>query len=651
MRPKMDNQIKALPDGYAVVPISEEQLAAPLRINVVIKLDPKPGEHFFITLRQSIDARVLLGCITDVGGCIHEWVELAFQDSGGCATVARRGLCSNSVLDQRWRRQSEVLIETQGSRLWLTGWECNHPRPTLLDPVRLRPVHPVDPESNENWELCQDEDLLSRKGLPPYGGSLYRYLYIRSQEDASLVIPAVPEAPVNEACLSWQQMHENGAVLIPMNIGAGMMRVVRRAPLSVDSYLELLDGGTWVGMGHGVKELDFQGRQEPEVVGSQQRPRRALLNPRGCTGRLIESFYLRLQLLRQMMLQVSKTIQATQCPMFNIRPESFRVDVVETLPALPSLWTTEVTLVEAGAALSTQLPNTNVEVFVPAEPSGSSIYLPHSVHSSFTGRALVRIRDIISECGSTELELSLVTQERLAVNSNGFIILTLSLPCGPMTVSLQNRVGDLIVPNHYRFRSLPNRLSQEQLDCLRPGLQVTNCDFEYIPGVGVASDIYSLAVIGTQMLLASPQTQLAAVLDDLLALSSVVATANHGQREVAETIELFFNSDMKWGESLGPQAFISCSSCSGNAAELLPHRLWYEALAILVSMVPAVGPHSYCQAWDVAIAGGDHLIINQPLREVEQLLNKIEGLLLSDWESNQEMQIVLERYLTVPAGE
>src|SRR5947209_3480898 len=95
------------PFGYVLIPISAEQAGVPLQLCAVVreKADPVGGQ--LVVLRDTIDARVLLGCVADAGGRVRQWVELWVQslDAMEKSVPASREALSNYVLDKRWVAQ------------------------------------------------------------------------------------------------------------------------------------------------------------------------------------------------------------------------------------------------------------------------------------------------------------------------------------------------------------------------------------------------------------------------------------------------------------------------------------------------------------------------------------------------------------------
>ena len=71
-----------IPQGYTAVPI-QDAVDAPLRLCVLARQTPDPVAGIFVLLRDLHDSLVYLGCVTDAGGRVREWLELWVQNVDG----------------------------------------------------------------------------------------------------------------------------------------------------------------------------------------------------------------------------------------------------------------------------------------------------------------------------------------------------------------------------------------------------------------------------------------------------------------------------------------------------------------------------------------------------------------------------------------
>jgi len=172
--------IKRLPEGYIAVPITDEQKLSVLKICILVRPEPDPAGGHLIVLRNTVDAKIFLGCIVDASAQVLDWLELWMQNNTTLINTpsASRLNLSNAVLDDRWYKQFLAFEQLNSPVIVKTGMENSNPLPTLIDISAGCPVHPIDPESGTPWKLCTDEDLLQQKGLACYSSSLHRYLHV-----------------------------------------------------------------------------------------------------------------------------------------------------------------------------------------------------------------------------------------------------------------------------------------------------------------------------------------------------------------------------------------------------------------------------------------------------------------------------------------
>lgn len=92
---------------------------------MVVKTDaPEEAGGHFVSLREpAVDARVVLGCLVDAAGRVHQWIEVWVQDVAGlshCPAIYREAL-SNRVLDERWVRRLDALERSDPAGVVRTG--------------------------------------------------------------------------------------------------------------------------------------------------------------------------------------------------------------------------------------------------------------------------------------------------------------------------------------------------------------------------------------------------------------------------------------------------------------------------------------------------------------------------------------------------
>ncbi len=679
-----------LPEGYSAVPISKAEEAAALRVCVLVKQQADPVAGRLVVLRDHLDAKVYLGAVVDQGdgtgaGRVHQWIELWVQSPEGVAggVPAAREALTNKALDQRWDAQVRALdrierplvIKTGGERAGKTlGHAGVGGGPTWIDPAKGTSVHPVDQETGKRWMLCRDDALLLKAGLPAYGSSLHRYLYVPEAGDATAFVPVTKDAPTNGKTTT---LKVDG---LPFNPGGGLMMVRAFSPVRYENYADMLGGGPVVGVWHGASNVNLDAAPKKPTSGIWSGGGAAgagsvqegglFLGQQGKFGRLIESLHLKLRAVADVLAGVRSFAQETQRPLLNLRPESLQVRLSEPAPGLPHLWTTRVTLADAGDAVALPIQTSEAVYYVPATP-GSSIYRPESAGSggSVRGKGSLRIRQLLTQKDEEViLEATLATDEKLRVGPNDLVWLRLNLASGRCDLfgrlESQSVLGSAAggMGGEFRFRSLPQKLAEEARKNLAAaeGVPIPEVPLEVIPLLSTPCDLYSLAVLGVRTLLVNPQNTLAVALDELLSLARHVGAMGEGA-SLEERIEAVLGVDERWLDALGPQRLVIEPMAPGEALNVVPAALWASVLAMLIRMIPAsvVGTGggggeggAACRDLGDARQGGLHLVFDRATSDTETLLRKTRSLIVIDWNYNREVYAVIRKYMTgVKGGE
>ena len=242
-----------LPDEYQAISICESQHSALIKVMVVVKSEPDKVSGHFILIRESLDAKVLLGCIMDVGERVHGWVEIWYENPLGVNSPGsglERNL-SNYTRDIRWEKLLKYAENFCPYPSLKTGWEEEYPKPTFLDLRTNTPIHPKDEETGIFWTLCRKDQLLQEVGLPSYSHSHFRYLYLEDLEKSSPFVPISLSAPTLDPPNSLEEVIGENKGLLPLNPSGERFLVTNYLPMGLEDYLEILNGGTWEGIWHG----------------------------------------------------------------------------------------------------------------------------------------------------------------------------------------------------------------------------------------------------------------------------------------------------------------------------------------------------------------------------------------------------------------
>jgi hypothetical protein len=650
---KPNSGLTTVPEGYIVIPIAEDQKAAALKICVLVRPKPDPVGGHLVVLRDTIDAKVFLGCIVDASSQVLEWLELWIQNSEtlfNTASASYQSL-SNAMLDNRWRQQSQAFEHLEGAAIVKTGWESEHPLPTFLDISARSPVHPIDPNSGTPWKLCVDEGLLQQKNLPSYAGSLHRYLYVPALGEESQLVPVTSGAPTNASTKPLSEICGDSAHIISLNPGAGLMLVKKHHPIGLEAFADILSGAAWDGLKHGRSVLDLGEqlnalRKDEAVLTADGR---LFLEAHGQCGRLIETFHLKLRLLADIVSSVHSMVCHLQRPLLNISPDNWQVKLGEPGRGLPFLWTSRAVLSDPGDAIPLAIERSDLQYYLPAVEGRTSIYRPLVTSLPTKGRASVRIRQVLPDTSdTTAVEGTFTTQERIDMARNDLVGFRLNLACGQVNLYAHLEADSAMAPGEWRFRTVAQNKDDTEVSDLRAaeGVPIPDVPFEIIPLLSSPCDLYSLAVIAVRILLVDTTNSLPVVLDETLSLPRQIGVDYDESTSLEMRISDVFNKDERWLESLGPHHLTFDKLTSDEAFSLIPSELWWTTLAIILRMFPGLGPDTECKDYGDAQQGGLHKVFERTLTDLDNLILRTRSLIVADWKSNQEISGVIQRYLT-----
>jgi hypothetical protein len=643
---------KKLPDGYRAIPISGGDETTPLRLCVLVRQTPDPVAGHFVMLRDLHDAVVYLGCVTDAGGVVHEWIELWVQSVDGleASLPAQRETFCNHALDLRWAKNAAQVRSLSEESLIEAGWESTHPPPTFIDLGRGQAVHPGEGQPAGRWELCQADEMLQAAGLPGYKNSLVRYLYQPTAGKDARFVPLIAGAPAGPRTASLAEVLGKTEQHLPFNAQGGLMMATTLFPIGFEEYADLLAGKPWKGIEHGKKHLVFDGpyRTLETWNEKEQSPAHLFLGARGKAGRLVETFHLKLQLLTELTRQLRTCVSQSQLPFLNLAGDSFRVKLGQAGAGLPLFWTSSCLLVKPSDAYALPVETSDFRYFIRARSAGASIYLPAGLSNAIQGTGNVRLRKVLPpDQDRTVIEGTLVTDEKLAGSSNDLVWMRLPLPSGRVDLYGHLYAGEGMAQGEARFRTVPQRLPEKVVSALRAaeGVAFARAPFEIVPLLSTPCDLYSLGVLAVRTLLVDEETTLAVALDELLSLARQVAAEHKPDVPLGERVRAVFDRDQRFAESLGPHRLTRQEIEASEAFQWLPPELWYDTLAALIRLFPGIGPDSICRDFGDVPALALETVFNQPLDAFERLLVRSRSLIVIDWSLNREVHTAIKSYL------
>ena len=641
-----------VPDGYIAIPVAEDQKTTVLKICVLVRLKPDPVGDHLVVLRDTIDAKVFLGCIVDASNQVLEWLELWIQntDTFVKTTSAVCQPLSNAILDNRWRQQYQAFQHLEGTLIINTGWESEHPLPTFLDISTLSPIHPVEPGSGTHWTLCRDESLLQQKELPSFAGSLHSYLYVPALGKDSRFVPVSSEAPTNASTHPFSEICGNHARMVSFNPGSGLMLVKKYFPIGLEAFADILSGAAWDGLKHGRAEFQLDEqlnalRKKEAVINIDGR---LFLETHSQYNRLIETFHLKLRLIADVVSSVHSMVRHLQRPLLNISPDSWQIKLGEPARGLPFLWTARAVLSNPGNAIPLVIERSDVQYYLSAIESGTSIYRPLVTSLPTKGRASVRIRQVLPDTNNvTTIEGTFATQERIDLTRNDLVRFRLNLACGEVDLYAHLEADSAMAPGEWRFRTIAQNMDDTKVTDLRAaeGVPIPEVMFEIIPLLSSPCDLYSLAVIAIRILLVDNTNNLPMVLDEVLSLPRQIEADNNEPTSLENSIRDIFSKDNRWFQSLGPHHLTYDTITSDEAFNSVPNELWWTTLAIILRMFPGSGPEAECKDYGDAQQGGLHKVFERTIADLDNLILKTRNLIVTDRHANQEISSIIQDYL------
>lgn len=642
-----------LPDGYKAIPLSADAGGGSLRICVLLRSQPEAIGGNLVAVGTMIDGRILLGCLLDGDGSIHQWLEIAIQDVDRVASSLKsaREVLNNRLLDERFKRHCQAEDHPPHGPLLTCGWEKNHPRPSFIDPQTNLTINPVDKESGLDWTLCEDDGVLKQAGLAPFSSTLHRYLWLEAKGDESPFAAVTAGAPSNDRCKELSAIFEGFSGLVALNPSAGLMRVREFLPVRYETFNDLLGGSPYECNRLGREELDLGEKLELlHAVTSDPSEGDGWLfqGHHGRWGRLVETLHLKLKCLGDAVGSVKETVRQTKAPLLNLTAESFRIRMGAFGCGLPYLWSAQAQLSVPGEAVSLPIESSDFEYFLQGE-NEPSIYRSESTRASVRGRAMIRLREVVAETTEGIIYAgTLATQEKLEFARNDLIWLRMELKNGHFDLFARLDESEAMAAGEWRFRTIPLRLGAETKAILNEarGVPISDVQFEMLPLLSTPNDLYSLAVLAVRTLLVDKDNSLPVALDETLSLARQIALEYEESVPLRERIEAIFQRDGRWIESIGPHRLTHREITPQEALDLIPAELWYDTIGLVVQMLPGVGKDSLCRDFADAPIGGLHRVFEPVTEALGGLILRTRSLIVIDWRYNREITSVIRGFAT-----
>lgn len=648
--PSSANPRLGLPDGVLPVALGLRQADALLKVCILFWRRPTPSQKTPLSvLREELDSTVYLGCLTDAGNSVLDWLEIRIQKPDCLLREWRCGdeALTNRDLDNRWLAALRFSRSHDRCLLVATGWEETPPPPLFITMDDATPWQPRDPQSGTEWVLCRDDSLLQGAGLPVYSASAARYLHLPDRTAGRRFVPVTPGALENDATESPGVVFGDPGQRLPVNPWAGLVAARRFVPTTLREYADVLNGKPWgeVSRYPDVLPTTLAGSVLLEAASRNLDRGRLFVGHHSPGARWVENLYLRLLVFQSVLCEVRDVTEALGRPILNLTDESFRVLFGAESTEAPFLWTARALLVDTGTAVAIDIQG-GESAFASLGQALAVPYAPLAARAPFTGAGSVRIRRVRVQADCVVFEGTLAVSGAVQEICRSDVI-RMRLAADGRTLDLCAR-GDAeaaLAENECRFVSYPVPAageSRHQFEGLE-GVRFPRVPFQVIPCLSTPCDLYSVGVLACRLLLQSPAARLAEVLDETLGLAHQL-----GQEAVDEPLGArvgrLFERDPRWLKVLGPQVLAGAGGLDA-AGETVPPQLWFDLLGAVARLFPEMGAHSICKTFSDVQPGGLHRVFDAALADFRDLSARTRGILLNDVSFNQEVRGVIGELL------
>ena len=618
--------LATLPPGFLAFPVDASPGGVFWPLCLVVR-EAGAGSFELVILHNLPDCRAFLGCVCDGEGGVRDWLEFWVQnlEDFSAGDISSESEVSSIVLDHRWERHwMATRAISPGAIAWRPPPESV--RPLWFDAAAMRFLVPALPDGGQ-WCLCRDDSKLAAVGLPRYSESTRRCLVAQLPDGSPRFVSAERDTSPGEAAPVRSPESGFSPAWIPFN-PQGAPMVARLHPvLDFEDYLDLLNGATVAEVGARKKVI------ENDILS-------ATLNPAGHDGRrhgfLLsrdnphEIIYLKLRLLHQAGQALMTHLRQQQVPLLNLEPASFGV-FTPGGGDLPWPWLAICELVRPGRAVPLQVPGTDETRYVTKGDSEASAYCPAGLSRRTDRNAQIRLLgvDLDDERRRVRLEGTITGSTDIHVAASDIVRFRLPEISGEFYGSISAGSGSGI-----QFRTWPRSCDSSaiaQFQRSKGGL-FGRCWFQLIPALSSPYDLYSFAMLGVRALLCQNQQQLPERVNALDRLGRSLA-AGAGEKtgfgDVVTLVERELGQDD--ATRLVPDDLLG----------VLPERMKAEVVALLLRLMPGLGPVSHCADFGSAPNAGLHVALEEPLEMLESLCARARSLVFSDWDSNREVRGIL----------
>jgi len=641
----------AIPSAYRFISLEKGPERPAVSLGLILRSDPDPVAGYFIPVRQTADAHVFLGGLCDQTDRLLELVEIWVQtfsafDSDGMGFA---DTLNNAYFEKRWQSLIKSMEASSPASFIGVGQLGTDSLPVLINKSTFQKSTLQEIMNSGPWQLCRDDMALELAQLPSYPGSQARYLYQPEQAENSDFIPLTEGSKRNEFTKDLQDLALIGDETLVFNPQAGHLAVRKLAHMELKEFASLVGGEPWRGLDQAKIPFlpEGLGRTLQEMDRLRDGGDHFFRAGEGLPGRMAEAFYLKLTLWQELFSLVREAVKSLQTPFYSLCPESFRVRLAGISPYLPYLWAFRAELIDTPDSFVLPTLSPDTLFFKPLGLKGYSVYRPQAMTESIQSRGSLRLRKV-RDIGKGEvvLEGTMATSEKLDASKSDLVYIRIPLGSDVFPVFAQISAEEGLAMGEVRFTTLGQPVSPDMRDALIAceGVPLPRVPFELMPIMRTPCDVYSLAVIGAEMLLVNSTNTLPVALDESLSLARQVALEGNADQPFQSRLDQLFRSDSQWRQSLGPQRLLIEDVSVEDAAKHFPTELWTQFLGILVRCFPGIGPDSFNSDLGAVSPFALQNAFDEPIQEIDTLRRQTKSLILLDWARNQEIGEILQKF-------
>jgi len=207
----------------------------------------------------------------------------------------------------------------------------------------------------------------------------------------------------------------------------------------------------------------------------------------------------------------------------------------------------------------------------------------------------------------------------------------------------------MVGPKEVRFRTVPSKLSESVVAGLKraSGSVFQKSPYEVWPLLSSPCDLYSLGIIAVRILLANARTNLPVVIDEILSLARRLGKEPAGEDQLLPKLKSLVEHEAGLLDLVSPHSLLDRDCPPPLARTQMDMELWLETICLLARMFPGAGSHSYCSSLGDVSPLALETVFDQPLQELEALVQRLRSLLTPSLSSNEEIASLLLKQLAL----